>query len=106
MTQIKPELRKAVALFYDGKGAPQITAKGVGEEAEQIMRLAQENEVPTCDNPALVEMLSQLELGQSIPETLYTALAHIIAFAYQIRAAHLNQTLTYPTNAELHKPKI
>lgn len=89
MTDIRPELQKAVALFYDGSGAPQITAKGHGEEAEEILRLAQENDVPTCENPALVDLLSHIELGDSIPESLYIAIAHIIAFAYQIRAMEL-----------------
>lgn len=83
--KLRPELQKAVALFYDGCGAPQITAKGLGEEAQQIMALAQEHGVPLCDNPALVEVLSQIELGERVPESLYVAIAHILAFAYQLK---------------------
>jgi flagellar biosynthesis protein len=37
-----------------------------------------------CDNGALVELLVQLELGDEIPESLYLAVAYIIAFAYQL----------------------
>lgn len=85
MAELKPELRKAVALFYDGSGAPQVTAKGVDEEAAQIVALAQEHGVPLCDNPALVELLSHIELGEHVPETLYIAVAHILAFAYGLR---------------------
>lgn len=99
MANIRPELQKAVALFYDGRGAPQITAKGQGEEAEEILRLAKEHGVPTCENAALTDLLSHIELGESIPEALYIAVAHIIAFAYQIRAMELdkyNHTLQGP----------
>lgn len=85
-TKLRPELQQAVALFYDGSGAPQITAKGLGEEAQQIIALAQEHGVPLCDNPALAEVLSQIELGERVPEALYVAIAHIIAFAYQLKA--------------------
>ncbi|WP_028876010.1 EscU/YscU/HrcU family type III secretion system export apparatus switch protein [Teredinibacter turnerae] len=82
---MKPEQpTKAVALFYDGESAPTITAKGSGEQAEEILRIAREAEVPLCDNGPLVELLSQLELGDSIPKELYVAVAHIIAFAYQL----------------------
>jgi len=85
---LRPELQKAVALFYDGRGAPQVTAKGIGAEAEAIMALAQEHGVPLCDNPALVELLAQIEIGEQIPEALYITVAHIIAFAYRLRNPH------------------
>lgn len=79
------QLQKAVALFYDGRNAPRVTAKGAGDQAEQIMALAQEHNIPLCDNAALVDLLMTLELGDHIPEVLYTAVAHIIAFAYQLQ---------------------
>lgn len=79
------QLRKAVALFYDGNQAPAVTAKGLGDEAERIMAIAQEYGVPLCDNAALVDLLITLELGESIPESLYIAVAHIIAFAYELQ---------------------
>ena len=79
------EIQRAVALFYDGEQAPTVTAKGVGEAAEEIIAIAQQYDVPLCDNPALLDLLITLELGESIPETLYIAVAHIIAFAYQLQ---------------------
>ncbi len=91
MKTIRPELQKAVALYYDGSGAPQITAKGVGTEALDIMKLAEQHNVPTCENPLLVDLLSRIELGETVPESLYIAVAHIIAFAYQIRSIHREQ---------------
>ena len=78
------QLQKAVALYYDGKSAPHISAKGTGVVAEQIMEVAREHGVPLCDNPSLVDLLVTLELGDEIPENLYIAVAYIIAFAYQL----------------------
>ena len=78
------KIQKAVALFYDGKSAPQVTAKGTGAVANNIIALADEHGVPLCDNSALVDLLVTLELGDEIPETLYLAVAYIIAFAYQL----------------------
>lgn len=78
------QLQKAVALFYDGVNAPQITAKGSGKVAEEIIAIAQEHGVPLCDNPSLVDLLVTLELGDEIPESLYIAVAYIIAFAYEL----------------------
>lgn len=78
------ELQKAVALFYDGNNAPHVSAKGTGEVAEQIMAIAREHDVPLCDNATLVDLLVTLELGDEIPESLYVAVAYIIAFAYQL----------------------
>lgn len=84
MSTQTPGLAKAVALFYDGVNAPQITAKGAGKLAEEIIALAQEHGVPLCDNPTLVDLLVNLELGDEVPEALYVAVAYIIAFAYQL----------------------
>jgi len=76
---------KAVALYYDGDNAPVVTASGDNDIAEQIIALAREFDVPLYENPELVNVLATLELGESIPEALYLAIAEIIAFAYYIQ---------------------
>ncbi len=77
--------KKAVALFYDGKTAPALTAKGNNDIAEQIIALAKENGIPIREEPELVNVLSTLDLGAQIPEELYVAVAEIIAFAYLLK---------------------
>ncbi|NOX76136.1 MAG: EscU/YscU/HrcU family type III secretion system export apparatus switch protein [Gammaproteobacteria bacterium] len=72
----------AIALHYDGSNTPQVTAKGTGELAEQIIALAREHGVPLQEDPALIELLATLNLGDDIPEPLYRAVAEVIAFAY------------------------
>lgn len=78
------KVQKAVALFYDGNNTPTVTAKGTGAVADNIIAVAEQHGVALCDNSALVELLVTLELGDEIPETLYLAVAYIIAFAYQL----------------------
>ncbi|GAA3949969.1 EscU/YscU/HrcU family type III secretion system export apparatus switch protein [Allohahella marinimesophila] len=77
--------RSAIALFYDGKAAPKLSAKGEGDIAEEIVRIALEHGVPLYENAALAQSLSSLELGDEIPELLYRVIAEIIAFAYVIQ---------------------
>ena len=77
-------LSQAVALFYDGRSAPRISAKGEAEIADEIIAIARDSGVPLCDNAELTKLLMTLELGDSIPESLYVSIAYIIAFAYEL----------------------
>lgn len=72
----------AVALQYDGKNAPKITAKGEGFTAQQILAIAEKHGVPLQNQPELARILAQVPLGEEIPQQLYIAVAEIIAFAY------------------------
>ncbi len=72
----------AVALHYDGEHAPHVTAKGMGELAEEMLELARRHGIPLHEDRQLVEVLARLELGDEIPEVLYRVVAEIIAFVY------------------------
>ncbi len=74
--------RIAVALEYDGETAPKVTAKGMDDMADKIIDIATEHGVPLQKNDGLVDVLSQMNLGDEIPENLYRAIAEVIAFAY------------------------
>ena len=63
--------RKAVALQYEnGAPAPVVVASGMGYLAERMVEIASENGVPVYEDSSLATMLSQLALGQAIPESL------------------------------------
>jgi flagellar biosynthesis protein len=79
------ELKQAVALFYDGSNAPNVTAAGEGDIAQQIITLAREHGVPLFENAELLKLLATLDIGEEIPETLYLCIAQVIAFAYKIQ---------------------
>ncbi|OGT19965.1 MAG: flagellar protein FhlB [Gammaproteobacteria bacterium RBG_16_57_12] len=72
----------AVALRYDAPAAPRITAKGSGDLAREIMEIARQYDVPLYENAELAQLLSLLELTEQIPESLYVAVAEVLAFAY------------------------
>ena len=80
--------RFAIALEYDGKLAPQVTARGHEEVALQILRLAQEAGVPIHQDNELARVLDQLDLGDQIPEALYVVIAEILCFAYRLSGKH------------------
>ncbi|MBN9335179.1 EscU/YscU/HrcU family type III secretion system export apparatus switch protein [Devosia sp.] len=72
----------AVALQYDRQTdhAPRIVAKGRGLIAEQIVALAEENDIVIEANPVLAEALSHVEVDDTIPIELYEAVAAVIGF--------------------------
>jgi len=80
----KPAQITTVALQYDGENAPAVIAKGSGHIAEEILKIAAENNIPLHEDAELAQLLSQLELGDEIPRALYVTIAQVIAFAYII----------------------
>lgn len=79
----------AVALKYkEGKmRAPQIVAKGADDVAAKIREIAAANNVPLLEAPPLARALHRhAELGEEIPQALYTAVAEVLAYVFQLRA--------------------
>lgn len=79
------EDKQAVALTYDGRNAPTVSATGTGSIAEEIIAIAREHGVPLFENAELLKLLADVGLGEEIPETLYLCIAQVIAFAYKIQ---------------------
>jgi flagellar biosynthetic protein FlhB len=78
----------AVALKYlEGRHrAPVVVAKGADSVAEKIKELARENGVPQLEAPPLARALyAHAELGEEIPAALYTAVAQVLAYVFQLR---------------------
>ena len=90
--------QKAIALQYEGVGAPVVTATGEGAIAEDIIALARELGIPLYENPELTEMLAMLELGDEIPHELYIIIAQIIALAYNIKGIIPDSMDHFPTS--------
>jgi flagellar biosynthetic protein FlhB len=81
----------SVALRYDEKRmrAPIVVAKGVDEIAARIREVATENLVPIFEAPPLARALYRhVEIGSPIPASLYVAVAQVLTYIYQLRAAH------------------
>jgi len=81
-------LHFAVALKYDenAMAAPVVLAKGAQLVAERIKQLARENRVPIVAAPPLARALHRhVEVGAAIPATLFTAVAQVLAYVYQVQ---------------------
>ena len=80
----------AVALKYDDKkmGAPRVVAKGADLLAMTIRDLAKDAQVPVLQAPVLARALyAHAELDHEIPAALFAAVAQVLAYVYQLRAA-------------------
>ena len=78
----------AVALKYaeGSMGAPKVVAKGSDAVAMRIRELARENGVAIMEAPPLARALHfHAEIGDEIPESLYTAVAEVLAYVFQLR---------------------
>ncbi len=77
----------AVALKYDdtSMGAPKVIAKGKDLLAKRIREVAEEHGVPLFSAPPLARVLFRVaEIGDEIPARLYTAVAQVLAYIYQL----------------------
>lgn len=79
--QAKRPVNKAVALQYSADdAAPIVVASGMGYMAEKIVETASECGVPIYEDNSLATILTQLQLGQEIPESLYQAIVEIYVY--------------------------
>jgi flagellar biosynthetic protein FlhB len=79
----------AVALKYTegNMSAPKVVAKGSDAVAARIRELAQENGITIMEAPPLARALHfHAEIGDEIPESLYTAVAEVLAYVFQLRS--------------------
>lgn len=80
----------AVALKYDeaSMGAPRVVAKGADLLAMRIRDVAKGAQVPVLQAPVLARALyAHSEIDREIPAALFAAVAQVLAYVYQLRAA-------------------
>lgn len=78
----------AIALKYDKEkySAPYLLAKGKDLVAQNIKKVAIENNVPIVENKPLAQMLyKNVEINEVIPEELYQAVAEVLAYVYSLK---------------------
>jgi flagellar biosynthesis protein len=74
----------AVALHYDRTGAPRVIAKGKGTIGAKIIEIAKANDIPIEENEVLAGALSNVEIGDEIPNELYKAVAEVLIFVLRL----------------------
>lgn len=80
----------AVALQYDDAtmAAPRVIAKGADLIALKIRDMAKAHDVPVLQSPMLARALyAHTEIDGEIPSALYTAVAQVLAYVFQLKAA-------------------
>lgn len=77
----------AVALSYEqGMIAPTVIAKGQDLVAQRIKEIGREARVPIVENKPLARALfSAVEIGGSVPQELYQAVAEVLAYVYRLK---------------------
>ncbi len=78
----------ACALKYDAQTmmSPTLLVKGAELIAKEIIRIAEENNVPVVDNAPVARALYRMvEIGQQIPPELFKAVAEILLFVYNLK---------------------
>jgi len=96
----------AVALKYDdgAGGAPRVVAKGADLMAARIREIALEAGVPLLESPPLARALYRhVPLDQEIPAPLYSAVAQVLAWVYQLRQHRAGQA-AQPTEPGIEVP--
>jgi len=97
MIKNKPyKVKSAISLQYQKEInlAPKITARGEGWVAEKIIEIAQERNIPIRKDKDLLNLLSEIDVGREVPESLYKVVAELLAWVYQLNK-------NYPDS---HKP--
>ena len=79
----------AVAIKYvAGEAAPVVVAKGQDQVAQTIKKIARKARVPIIENKPLARALhAQVEIGKMIPESLFQAVAEVLAYVYRLKKA-------------------
>jgi flagellar biosynthetic protein FlhB len=97
----------AVALKYEeGKmAAPKVIAKGANLLALKIRDLAKESRVPVLQQPVLARALyAHAKVDHEIPAALFGAVAQVLAYVYQLRAAMASRNAAKPDMPRPHVP--
>lgn len=79
-------MKKAAALRYnkEKESAPRVIAKGKGEAAQNIIKIAELHNLPIKKDEDLIELLSKVELDKEVPAELYKAVAEVFSFIYKV----------------------
>ncbi|QPJ63338.1 MAG: EscU/YscU/HrcU family type III secretion system export apparatus switch protein [Candidatus Nitronauta litoralis] len=84
----KKHQKSALSLHFNKEKdqAPKVTAKGKGLMAERIIELAREHKIPIKEDPDLVEVLSQVDVNQEVPPSVYLVVAELLAWVYKMNS--------------------
>jgi len=77
--------RQAIALEYGSYATPMVTAKAEDDLALEMIAEARAHGVYITQDPALLALLSRLDVDQEVPPELFTAVAVILSWVYWLK---------------------
>lgn len=84
------ELAIAIQYDFDTMASPVVIAKGAGVLAQQIRRLALENNIAIVERKELAQVLfKNVDVGKTIPVEQYAAVAEVLRYVYQLKGKKL-----------------
>jgi len=92
--------RQAIALEYGNYAAPVVTAKAEDELALEMIAEARLNGIYITEDPALLALLSRLDVDQEVPPELYTAVAVILSWVYWLKGMRPGDEKSTPDATE------
>lgn len=77
----------SIAISYQRSemDAPKIVAKGADHLAFRIREIAKEHQVPIIENKPVARALYRQEVGEEVPEEMFTAVAELLAYVYSLK---------------------
>ncbi|MCK5075527.1 MAG: EscU/YscU/HrcU family type III secretion system export apparatus switch protein [Calditrichia bacterium] len=66
------------------KWTPKSASKGKREKAKQIIEIAKKYNIPTSFSPEIIEIILEQDIGSLIPEEIFSIIAEIHTFIYQL----------------------
>lgn len=75
----------AVGLEYGQTQVPSVVLKTSDDDALAVLDEAKRLGIPISHDPQLVGLLSQLEVGEKIPEELFVSVAVVLSWVYWLK---------------------
>lgn len=82
---MKRRNQKAVALEYGKEAQPTVVATADGDAAEDLVEAAIASDIPVFKDVGLQRALSDLDIGEAVPESLYVSVAVALSWAFWLR---------------------
>lgn len=93
---MEKNIKKAAALKYDitSDNAPKVIAKGKGDIAKNIIKIAEKNKLPIKKDEDLIELLTKIDIDKEIPDNMYKAVSEIFSFIYHMTKKNEEKNLS------------
>lgn len=77
--------KKGAAIgFSFEQGVPEVLVTAKGFLVDKLLQIARENNITIYKNQDLAEILSLMNPGEEIPESLYRVMAEVLAYCYSV----------------------